>query len=304
MLARSVSEVPTSRPGHVWVFEPKFDGWRAVLFAEAAVLESRRGTNLASRFPEVVDAASDQLDDVVLDGEIVALREGRLDFGALTSMPRARAEAGINIYFVAFDLLAVGGRDLRAEPYRVRRERLEGQFDGVRPPLQLVPSTENREAAMAWMGADLVTVGIEGVVAKLADSTYRPGRSDSWVKVRQMTVVDAVVVGVTGAPGRADEVVLARPDQSGELRTIGLSMPLPADLRAQIGTNVVLTGEPPAELSSGMFGRGHTQYRPARPTLVVEVEAEASVTTFTNRIRPKVHRLRADLSPEDLVAGS
>lgn len=301
MLARSERELPLSRAGRGWIFEPKFDGWRAVLFTRLGVLQSRNETDLASRFPEITEAAAAQLGDVVLDGEIVALRGGRLDFGALTSTPQARASAGISIYFVAFDLLETDGRDLRDEPYNQRRIRLQELFDGVRPPLQLVPSTADRDAARVWMQPDVSSVGIEGVVAKLEDSRYRAGRSDSWVKVRQMTVVDAVIVGVTGLSGRVDEVVLARPDEDGELNIIGLSLPLSPDLRTRLSRSVTLTGEPPTTLSSGVFGRGRTEYRPAHPELVVEVEAEASVASFTNRLRPRVHRLREDLSPNDIT---
>nr|WP_158893367.1 hypothetical protein [Amycolatopsis anabasis] len=86
----------------------------------------------------------------MLDGELVALRDGRLDFGALTSAPRARAAAGISGYYVAFDLLAEAELDLRVEPYRVRREQLERLFTGIGPPLQLAPSTTDRRSR--WPG--------------------------------------------------------------------------------------------------------------------------------------------------------
>ncbi len=112
-------DVPVSGPGRAWALEPKFDGWRAALFAAAGILQSRRDNDLAARFPEIMEAAT-LLGDVVVDGEIVALRDGRLDFGALTSTSGARAAAGIIIYFVAFDLIAQRELDLRQEPYRVR----------------------------------------------------------------------------------------------------------------------------------------------------------------------------------------
>lgn len=293
VLAKSSERVPGPDPR--WAFEPKFDGWRGVLFRSAGVLQSRRGSDLAVRFPEVM-AAAESLGDVVLDGEVVALREGRLDFGALASSPRSRAAAGVTIYYVAFDLLAANTRDLRGDVYRVRRERLEGLFANAAPPLQLVPSTPDRDTALAWMRGEVAEIGIEGVVAKLVDRAYRPGRTGDWVKTRQKTVVDAVVVGVTGAVDRPEEVVLARRDNTGELRRIGLSLPLPPRLRDEVGQHVTSTGEPLALVSSGAFGRGRTEYQPVRPTLVVEVEAEASVEFFTSRLRPRVYRLRLDLS--------
>jgi ATP-dependent DNA ligase len=296
--SRLVRAVPVSRPGRQLAFEPKYDGWRAALFSALGVLQSRRGTNLASRFPEIMDVAS-ELGDVVLDGEIVATREGRIDFGALSMSARSRAEAGVGISFVAFDLLAEGWRDRRPDPYRLRRAGLERLFTTVGPPLWLTPSTTQRDAALEWMRPEFAAAGIEGCVAKLVESAYRPGPAGAWVKVRQMMVVDAVVVGVTGSAQRPREVVLARRDAAGELRRIGLSLPLAPPLRYQIGRRVRLTGEPGRQIS-GAFGQGRAEYRPVRPELVVEVEAEASVATFTSRLRPRVHRPRPDLTAADL----
>ncbi|WP_167384537.1 hypothetical protein [Amycolatopsis tolypomycina] len=173
MLAQAARDVPESRLERRWAFEPKFDGWRAALFTAGRVLQSRRETDLAARFPEVVDAGA-QLGDVVLDGEVVALRAGHLDFGALTSNPRERPGAGVTIYFVAFDLLADSTTDLRSKRYRERRARLEQLFAGVTPPLQLAPSTTDRAAALAWMQPEVSAVGIEGIVAKLQDAPTAP----------------------------------------------------------------------------------------------------------------------------------
>lgn len=269
------------------------------MFSADGILRSRRETDLTGRFPEIVRAAH-EFGDVVLDGEIVALRAGRLDFGALTSSPASRADAGVTIYYVAFDLLGVNDEDLRGVEYRVRRQRLEQLFDGATPPLQLVPSTLERDAALAWMRPEMAAVGIEGVVAKQVDRPYRPGRTGDWVKVRQMTVVDAVVVGVTGSPARPQELVLARPEQSGELRRIGLSLPLPPQLRDSAAQHITPTGGPPVPISSGVFGQARIEYQPVRPELIVEVQVEASVETFTSRLRPRVHRIRTDLTVEDL----
>lgn len=99
MLAQSAGEVPLSRASRSWVYEPEFDGWRSLRLVARGVMQSRRGTDLADRFPEIATAA-DALGDVVLDGVIVALRNGRLDFGALTSTPRTRLTAGISVYYV------------------------------------------------------------------------------------------------------------------------------------------------------------------------------------------------------------
>lgn len=287
-----------SRPGREWRFEPKYDGFRAVLFSELGVLQSRQGNNLAERFPEIVAAAAG-LGDVVVDGELVAMRAGRLEFGALAMSPRARASAGAEISFIGFDLLAEGWRDRRPDSFGLRRAALERLLADVGPPLRLTPSTTERDAALEWMRPEFAQWGIEGVVAKVVGSPYRPGRSSAWQKVRQMTVVDAVVIGVTGPSQRPSEVVLARRDDAGELRRIGLSQPLSPRLRQQVGERVTLTGEPAIRIS-GAFGQGRTEYRPVLPDLVVEVEAEASVLTFASRLRPRVHRVRPDLTATDV----
>ncbi len=151
------------------------------------------------------------------------------------------------------------------------------------------------------MRPEASTVGIEGVVAKLVDAPYRAGRHGDWVKTRQLSVVDAIVVGVTGDPEDPTEVVLARRDKISQLRHIGLSLPLAPALRAQVGGHVTVTGDPPVRVSTGVFGHGHTLYQPVLPELVVEVEAEVSVESFTNRLRPRVHRVRPDLGTEDVT---
>ncbi|MCT2585408.1 ATP-dependent DNA ligase [Actinophytocola gossypii] len=296
-LARDEREVPG--PDHRWSYEPKFDGWRAAVFTAAGVVQSRRDNDLAARFPEVVVAVGG-LGDLVLDGELVALREGRLDFGALTSMPRSRLRAGIAVYFVAFDLLADGDEDLRPRPYRERRERLEWRLTAVGPPLQLVPATPDRDAALEWMKPEVADVGIEGVVAKDANKPYRAGRTGDWLKIRQKIVVDAVVVGVAGAVSRPEALVLARPDETGELRQIGLSLPLSPALRDAAAPLVIPTDEPRRRLPGAVLGQQGTEYQPVRPALVVEVEAEATVLGFTARLRPKVYRIRPELAPADV----
>lgn len=128
---------------------------------------------------------------------------------------------------------------------------------------------------------------------------YRAGTSGDWVKVRQMTVLDAIVIGVTGPLERPHELVLARLD-GGALRRIGLSLPLSPQLRDTAGAYVTSIGEPMARVSSGVFGRPSTEYQPVRPELVVEIEAEAAVVDFGSRLRPRVHRLRPELTLGDV----
>lgn len=297
-LAQPAREVPASRPGREWRYEPKLDGWRGLLWAADGVLLSRQGNQLAERFPEVVRAGA-ELGEVVVDGELVALREGRLDIGALAAGPRSRA--GVVVYYAVFDVLFVDGEDWRPRPYRERRERLETLLAGVAPPLQLVPSTADREAALGWMRPEVAAVGIEGCLAKLATASYRGGRTEAWLKIRQMTVVDAVVAGVTGDPREPVELVLARRDETGAWRQIGLSLPVASAIRRQVGALVTATGDTVDYVSASGFGRGRTAYRPVRPELVVEIEVEPTVHEFRSRLRPRVHRVRLDVTAADVA---
>jgi ATP-dependent DNA ligase len=118
------------QPVHRWLHRRRPQN----LIRRRPSLQSRNGNDLARRFPGVVDAAA-ELGDVVLDGELVALRDGRMDFAAMASAPASRASAGV-VYYVAFDLLAVAGDDLRPQPHRLRRDELTALFDGANLPLQ------------------------------------------------------------------------------------------------------------------------------------------------------------------------
>jgi ATP-dependent DNA ligase len=282
-----------------WAYEPKLDGWRALLFAMPGVLQSRRDNNLAHRFPEVIRAAR-QLGEVVLDGELVALREGRLDFGALAAPPTTRAAAGVTIYYTAFDLLSGDSGDLRARPYRERRVLLVRLLTGMTPPLQLIPVTADLTVARAWLAPELADVGVEGLVAKKVSEPYRAGRTGDWRKVRSTVVVDAVVVGVTGSVVRPEALVLARPDPTGLLKPVGLSLPLPPPFRDAAARHVTPTGEPVRRLPGTILGHPGAEYLPVLPTLVVEIEADPTITSFANRLRPRVHRLRPDQQPDQL----
>ncbi|WP_309114745.1 RNA ligase family protein [Saccharothrix sp.] len=286
-LAQPERTVPDA-PG--WWFEPKHDGWRGCLHLARGVLHSRSGANLSRRFPEIVHAARRHLGDVVLDGELVALRGGRLDFAALQSAPSRRATEGITIHFMAFDLLANDDHDLRNQPYRTRRELLEQTLTPVRPPIALTPATTDRQAALAWLNPDFAAVGIEGVVAKHADGRYLGNHRD-WIKVRHQERVDAVVIGVTGTVGHPDALVLAQSDGHGQLRAVGLSLPLTRTIRANLSGR--LTPIPGAERTTlpgpvgGLPGQPAATYLPVHPRLVVEVEADPNVEFGRFRHRPR-----------------
>ena len=140
MVAVRADALPGDRPGG-WAFEPKFDGFRCVAFrtVDAVVLQSRQQRPLGGYFPEILTALSELPVGVVLDGELVICRDGRLDFAALQQRihPSASRARDLSVAwpatYVVFDLLARRGKDLRSRPYTTRRAELEKLAHGGLP---------------------------------------------------------------------------------------------------------------------------------------------------------------------------
>ena len=205
MLAET-RDTPFSDPA--WLFELKLDGYR--LLAERgkgpAHLYSRNGNDLASSFPEVTRAVGAlPLDRVLLDGEVVAVDEaGRPSFQRLqqrAKLTRAldvrRAAVENPVTFYAFDLLAAEGYDLRPLPLRTRKELLRKLL----PPAGLIRFLEDFPGDGEVLYQQVRKLGLEGILAKRADSPYRAGRSPSWLKIRTRRSDDFVVVGFTTPKG-------------------------------------------------------------------------------------------------------
>jgi bifunctional non-homologous end joining protein LigD len=213
-----------------WGFEPKWDGVRAILeIVDGRVrMWSRNGNEISGAYPEVHDLGEVLANGTVVDGEVVALRDGRPSFERLQSRmhlrePRRVEQAAIDnpVVYMAFDLLADAGEDLTGRQFSERRERLERVMP-VSDRVQVSPLTVGFgralfEAAKAQQ--------LEGIVAKRLDSAYMPGRRHpTWKKIKVVHDVDAVIVGWRpGSGGRADtlgSVVTALFDGD-ELRYIG-----------------------------------------------------------------------------------
>ncbi|HEU4794522.1 MAG TPA: ATP-dependent DNA ligase, partial [Pyrinomonadaceae bacterium] len=181
MLAKRVAELP--RAGD-WIFEPKWDGFRALIFRDRdeVLLQSRDEKPLNRYFPELIEPVLAQLPTrCVLDGEIVISKEGALDFDSL-QLRIHPAESRIKLLsqqipasIVFFDLLAEGKRDLRAEPFEKRRERLESLLSSVKPPLHLTPATSDFDKASDWFRR-FEGAGLDGVVAKPVGGTYESNK--------------------------------------------------------------------------------------------------------------------------------
>jgi ATP-dependent DNA ligase len=202
-------------------FEPKWDGFRCVAFRGPgrAVLQSRQQRPLTRYFPEIAGAVSELDREVVDDGELVVWHEGRLDFAALQQRihPADARARQLSIArpasYIVFDLLARDGVDLRPLPYRKRRKKLEKLLSHRLPHgLALMPMSTDRAVAQAWM-LDHSAAGIEGVVAKRLDQSYR-GRGRTWQKIRTRRTAEAIVGGVLGTLEQPDALVVGRRDSS------------------------------------------------------------------------------------------
>lgn len=299
----SVASLPQTEdlPGGT-VFEPKFDGRRALLFVERGIcrIQSRRGDDMTDAFPEIAAAAVQWLPGgVVLDGEIVIWGRGRADFDEfrrrLSGQTGVRSLHANTVSFVAFDVLAGAGIDMRASPFRVRRHALEILLEDALPPLHIVPQTRVREQAHAWLQSYAETrVGIDGVVAKGTATRYAPG-SAAWQRVRIQESAVFVVWAVAGQLRRPTRLMLATPDGAGGLRHAGWSAQVSALEGQQLGQVLIQPqgphpwpGFPSTANLPGWEGPAESLML-VDPQLVVEVENGPGAASDFVRQRPDLH---------------
>ncbi|MFE9408182.1 DNA ligase [Streptomyces sp. NPDC006704] len=217
MRPRRADEIPAQggTPGG-YQYSLKLDGFRALAFVldgGRVFLQSRSRRDLAGEFPEIRAHLRTCLPPgTVLDGELCAYREGRLSFTDLLRSPGDRAQAGVAVSYIAFDLLALPGRDVRALPLRDRWDLLGAALQDVGPPLQRVLATLDEETARGWF-RDLRPAGVEGIVAKALDSPYRPGGTWAWKKIRHADTRDAAFLGVFGPAERPQALLVQLPDE-------------------------------------------------------------------------------------------
>ena len=293
-LARSRGELPV---GEQWAYEPKYDGFRAIVFVDGAdvVVQSRGGKPLGRYFPELSFASGRYVIDgeIVIDGEA----EGRQDFSALQQRIHpaesriTRLAAETPAHYIAFDLLALGDESWLERPFSERRAALE---ELVEAPVSLTPVVRSEADAEPWLGSS------EGVVAKDVTAPYRPGQRTGMVKVKRVRTIDAVVVGYR--PGKEEgtvgSLILGLYDAEGKLHVVGHSSGLrAAEKRALV--------ERLAPYETGSRGRGdpsrwqserELEWIELRPELVVEVTFDHA---SDGRIRhgTKILRWREDKAP-------
>jgi bifunctional non-homologous end joining protein LigD len=195
MLA-TLTDAPFDDPG--WVFETKWDGFRMVTCIERGkvTLYSRNGTTVTSRYAPVARALEKIKQDAVLDGELVALdAKGISRFQLLQNALRSEAR----LSYCLFDMMFLGGEDLRSLPLLDRKERLRS----VLPGEPLLALSEHTPEHGIKLFKEAEESGLEGIMAKRANSPYRSGeRSTDWLKIKAMRRQEVVIVGFT-APRRS-----------------------------------------------------------------------------------------------------
>ena len=230
MLAKRASELPQQGE---WIFEPKWDGFRALVFRDRdeILIQSRDEKSLNRYFPELIEPLTSQLPTrCVLDGEIVVAQEEALDFDALqlrihpaTSRVKLLSHE-IPASIVFFDLLSEGDQDLRHLPFQQRRQRLESLLSSIGPPLHLTPATRDLPIAMDWFRR-FEGAGLDGVIAKPAAGTYESNKR-VMLKIKHERECDCVVAGFRwhkkGAHTVVGSLLLGLYNDSGALQHVGV----------------------------------------------------------------------------------
>ncbi len=326
MLARPSDGLPE---GEGWLFEPKWDGFRVLVFRDGAevYLQSRELKPLDRYFPELEAPLLASLPErCVADGEIVIAGKAGLDFEALLLRIHPAAsrvkllaqESPASI--VLFDLLALGDRDLRASPLTERRMLLERELAGARPPVLLTPATRERTVALDWFSR-FEGAGLDGVVAKPLDSAYQPGKR-AMVKVKHARTADCAVAGFrwhkNGRGTMVGSLLLGLYDQAGKLHHVGICSSFTTARRKELVEELAplrenaMEGHPWREWAEADAGAG--QRLPGAPSrwnrgkdlswepLRVERACEVAYDHLQgDRFRHATHfqRWRPDKSPRD-----
>jgi len=240
MLAKLADDLPIGD----FLYEPKWDGFRALVFrsADGLYIQSRDVRPLDRYFPELHEALLERMPaNTVLDGEIVIATAQGLNFDALQLRlhPAAsRVEKLAKLTpssFVAFDLLAIAERNLMPASQAARRAALEELLTAVRPPLYLTPATRDRALALDWL-TRFEGAGLDGVVAKLASGTYAPGKR-AMIKVKHARTADCVVAGFRWHKSGKDSIgslLLGLYDAQGVLQHVGVTSAFTTAMRRQL----------------------------------------------------------------------
>ncbi|TYP90601.1 ATP-dependent DNA ligase [Blastococcus xanthinilyticus] len=240
MLAKAVTTIPT---GDEWFYEPKWDGFRCIVFRDGDEVElgSRNERPLTRYFPEVVAAVKEQLPErCVVDGEIVIARDERLQFESLLQRIHP-AESRVTMLaeqtpasFVAFDLLALGDESLLEVPFAQRQERLRAVLAGARPPVHVTAISRDAGTAQRWFET-FEGAGLDGVVAKNGELPYGPDQR-LMAKIKHVRTADCVVAGFRWHKSGpiVGSLLLGLYDDAGGLQHIGVAASFPMKRRAEL----------------------------------------------------------------------
>jgi len=242
MLAKRVDELPI---GETWIYEPKWDGFRTLVFRDGTeiLIQSRDEKSLNRYFPELIESLQSQLpSQCVLDGEIVIAQNGTLDFEALQLRIHPAAsrvkllsqQTPASIVF--FDLLAKDMRDLREQAFYERRRELEAVLSSAVPLLHITPATDDPEVARDWFRR-FEGAGFDGVIAKPKDGTYESNKRVMF-KVKHERDCDCVVAGFRwyrkGDRPAIGSLLLGLYDESGALHHVGVCGSFPLKKRFEL----------------------------------------------------------------------
>ncbi len=307
MEANLVRELPE---GDEWQYEPKWDGFRGVLENDGGELAlwSRKERPLLRYFPELRPLGQLLPPHSALDGEIVIVRDGSLDFDAMQTRLHP-AESRINrlageipAQFVAFDVLLWDGEEVWRRPLAERRQALE-RLSGSEPRtlFRISPCTADVAKAAGWLDA-LESAGLDGVIAKRLDHPYRPGSREAVLKVKAHRTADCVVVGVRwkSKPAKLATLLLGLHGESGELHYVG-SAAVAATKHDEIAALVRPLLDETSERrfsEPNRWGTGELEETPLRPELVAEVRYD-KVQGHRLRHGTKLLRFRDDKDPAD-----
>ena len=325
MLSKRAGDLPA---GDTWIYEPKWDGFRALVFRDGdeMLIQSRDEKPLDRYFPELLGPLRAQLPArFVLDGEIVIARNSGLDFEALqlrlhpaaSRVKKLSQEIPASVVF--FDLLCEGERDLRGEPFERRRKELESLLSTASPPIHLTPATRDPSVAADWFRR-FEGAGLDGVMAKPMTGAYEPDKR-MMIKVKHERECDCVVAGFRwykqGERTAVGSLLLGLFDEAGALQHVGVCASFTTEKRRDLveflapyredalahhpWKSWAMHGEGEHRMPGGQsrWSQGKDlSWEPLRPELVVEVAYE-HMQGMRFRHMSRFRRWRLDKKPGD-----
>jgi len=306
------AKVSEKWPTGDFVYEPKWDGFRSLSWSRPEIrLDSRNKRPLLRYFPELVPALEQLPPGTVVDGEIVAVVDGTTDFDSLQQRIHP-AESRVNMLseqtpaeLVAFDLLAVDGRDLRAAPFTERRQHLISVTNDLRLPWHLTPQTEDEDVAKQWFD-EFEHAGCDGIIAKRPELAYQHGKR-AMIKIKHRRTIDVVVGGFREHKdgGKIGSLLLGLYNDSGDFHFIGHCSGFPDVDRVEIYQRFMVLRTSESFDQSARAPGGPSRWSadkdnswiPVRQGVVVEVSYD-QLEGDRFRHASRFHRWRPDKEPE------